>query len=172
MKINIKSINLFLFFLIGLSCLGNYYKLNLFFGVDFLFGSIFIWLIAFFFGKYWAIFAGFLASSITYILWQHPYAIVIFTLETVFVTYRYFSSTHKNIIRHDIIYWLLIGIPLVILFYGFILPASEIQTILIALKQPINSIFNLIVAILIAQFQFHYSVILSHISHKICHCYC
>ena len=148
MKINIKSINFYLFLLIGLSCLGNYYKLNLFFGVDFLFGSIFVWMIALLYGRFWAILAGILASSVTYILWGHPYATIIFILEIIFVTSRYLSP-RKNIVLGDILYWLFLGIPLISVFYGLILPTSQIETILIALKQPINGIFNLLVATLI-----------------------
>ena len=130
--------------LLLLGVLGNYYKLPLFFGVDFLFGSIAVLIVVHYYGIFWGTLAGMIASSITYYLWGHPYAIIIFTLETVFVALL--SRRYRNFVILDAIFWVLLGIPLVGLFYGFILPVSASGTILIALKQAINAIFNALIA--------------------------
>ncbi|MGK7942449.1 MAG: hypothetical protein AB4062_20280 [Crocosphaera sp.] len=65
--------------------LGNYFKLPLFFGVDFLFGSIAVFIVIHYYGVFWGTLAGALAGSVTYYLWDHPYALIIFIAETCFV---------------------------------------------------------------------------------------
>ncbi len=126
---------------------GNYFKLPLFFGVDFLFGSIAVWLVVYNYGTFWGTLAGLVASSCTYLLWGHPYAIVIFTAETIFVSLL--LRRYPNLVLLNSIYWLLIGIPLIGLFYGLILPVSTLGTWLIVFKQSVNGIFNALVANLI-----------------------
>ncbi|MGK7878428.1 MAG: response regulator [Xenococcaceae cyanobacterium] len=128
--------------------LGNYFKFTLFFGVDFLFGSIAILLVVYLYGAIWGTLAALIASSYTYILWGHPYAIIIFTFEALFVGLLLRRKT-QNIVFLDGIYWVLIGIPLVGLFYGAILQVPANQTWLIALKQSVNGIFNAFTASLI-----------------------
>jgi hypothetical protein len=78
--INFRSA-LGLVLLIGAGFLGNYFQVTLFFGVDFLFGSIAVMLVLYFYGLAWGVLAALVASSFTYVLWGHPYAIVIFTAE-------------------------------------------------------------------------------------------
>ena len=148
MKANLKSINCYLFLLIGLAYLGNYFKLPLLFGLDFLLGTIFVWIVSIFYGQFWGIITGFIASTYTLILWGHPYAIIIFTLEAIVVN-DFYPKKNQNLVLVDIIYWLFIGIPLILFFNYFFLRLSSIETILIALKQPVNAIFNTMVANLI-----------------------
>ncbi|MCP2728705.1 response regulator [Symplocastrum sp. BBK-W-15] len=128
--------------------LGNYFSLPLFFGVDFLFGSIAVLMVVYFYGQLWGTLAAIIVSSYTYILWNHPYAIVIFTCESLFVSYL-LGRKSNNLLLLDGIYWIFIGIPLVWLFYGEILHVSTTQVWLISLKQSINGICNALVASLI-----------------------
>ena len=130
--------------------LGNYFKLPLFFGVDFLFGSIAVLIIVHYYGTFWGTFAGMLAGSVTYYLWGHPYAMVTFTLEALFVAIL--SRRYRNFVLIDGLYWLLIGMPLVGLFYGLILPVSASGTLLIAFKQGLNAIFNALIANLMVSY--------------------
>jgi PAS domain S-box-containing protein len=137
--------------LIGLivcSYLGNYFKLPLFFGVDFLFGSIFVWIISYFYGSFWGVISGFIASIYTCVAWKHPYAIIIFTCEAIFVNW-FFQKKKSNLLLLNIVYWSLIGLPLIALFYGLLLPVSPVGTWLIMFKQSINGIFNSLIACLI-----------------------
>ncbi len=97
MRANLKLINFYLFILIGLAYLGNFLKLPLFFGVDFLFGSIFVWIVSFFYGGFWGIFTAFISSLHTYVLWGHPFAVIIFTLEAIIVNIFY-PKKNKNIV--------------------------------------------------------------------------
>ncbi|MBP0017449.1 MAG: response regulator [Cyanobacteria bacterium SBLK] len=136
---------LILILLIIVGYLGNYFHLTLFFSIDFLFGSIAVLVTAYFYGTFWGGIASLIASSRTYLLWNHPYAIVTFTCEVLFVAI-FMRRSKQNLVFLDGMYWLFIGMPLVGLFYGAILPVSTNGTILIALKQAVNGIFNAIVA--------------------------
>ncbi|NEQ40976.1 MAG: response regulator [Okeania sp. SIO3I5] len=135
--------------LIILGYLGNFFKIHLFFGVDFLFGSIASLIVVYLYGTKWGTIAALIASIHTYFLWNHPYAIIIFTLEAMFVGVMLNRQGYKNMVLLDGIYWILLGMPLVILFYGFVLDVSTTQTLLIMLKQSVNGFFNALVANLI-----------------------
>ncbi|RQH32868.1 PAS domain-containing hybrid sensor histidine kinase/response regulator [Okeania hirsuta] len=141
-----------LILLIILGYLGNYFKLPLFFGVDFLFGSIAVFMIVELYGVIWGTIAAFIAGSHTYFLWHHPYAIAIFTLEAMFVGIMLKRRPWQNIVLLDGIYWLLIGMPLVALFYGLMLNVGTTQTVLIMLKQSINGFLNALIANLIVSY--------------------
>ncbi|BAW96082.1 two-component hybrid sensor kinase and response regulator with PAS and HAMP domains [[Synechococcus] sp. NIES-970] len=130
--------------------LGNYFKLSLFFGIDFLFGSIAVWLTLFLYGPFWAIIAGMIASIQTFFLWHHSYAIITFSLEVLFVSFFWQRKRqHINITFYNAIYWLIIGAPIIFLAYFFLLkmPIQAVTTV--AFKQSVNGIFNAEVASLI-----------------------
>lgn len=135
--------------------LGNYFSLSLFFGVDFLFGSITVLIIAYYFGWFWGGLSGLIAGSYTYILWNHPYAALILMLEALVVG---FLCHHRqpNILLFSGLYWFLIGIPLVWLFYAQILHVDAKQIILVMLKQAVNGIFNALVASFIVSYLPHH----------------
>ncbi len=148
-KITNPKFILGLVFLIILGYLGNFFKYELFFGVDFLFGSIASLIVVYLYGTKWGTLAALIASTHTYFLWHHPYAIIIFTLEVTFVGVMLNRKRYKNMVLLDGIYWIFPGIPLVGLFYGFLLDFSQTQTVLIMLKQSVNGFFNALVANLI-----------------------
>ncbi|HEY9658272.1 MAG TPA: ATP-binding protein [Allocoleopsis sp.] len=128
--------------------LGNYFSWSFFFHLDFLFGTIAVWLVLGLYGQRWCIAAVILASSYTYFLWKHPYAILIFTCEALFVSWL-FRRSRQNLVLLDGIYWICIGMPLVWLFYHHVLDHDATQTTIIMLKQAVNGIFNALVASLI-----------------------
>lgn len=128
--------------------LGNYFRWSFFFHLDFLFGTIAVWLVLGLYGRRWCIPAVILASSYTYFLWKHPYAIIIFTCEALFVSWL-FRRSRQNLVLLDGIYWICIGMPLVWLFYHHVLGLDSTQDTIIMLKQAVNGIFNALVASLI-----------------------
>jgi signal transduction histidine kinase/CheY-like chemotaxis protein len=138
--------------LIALGYAGNYFKFPFGFGVDFLFGSIFILVIVNLYGMWWGLAASVIASSYTIILWQHPYALIIFACETLFVAWR-LKQGNRQLLTSDMIFWLLIGMPLVCLFYGYILKVGLITTAIILVKQPVNGIFNALIASFILSYK-------------------
>ncbi|TVQ57189.1 MAG: PAS domain-containing hybrid sensor histidine kinase/response regulator [Spirulina sp. DLM2.Bin59] len=141
--------------LIALGFLGNYFRLPLFFGVDFIFGEIAVFIVIARYGLFWGTLAGLIAGSCTYLIWNHPYAMITFTLEAIFVGsgLRY---SRLNIPSLVLLYWLIIGMPSAGLLYHFILSVPVSGTILIALKQSVNSIANGLIAVLILQYIFAY----------------
>ncbi|MGK7928664.1 MAG: response regulator [Spirulina sp.] len=134
--------------LIFLGWFGNYCRFPLLFGVDFLFGSIFVWLTVFLYGAGWGILVSCLINSYTIALWGHPYAWIIFILETAIVGLSW-QRRNRNIVAIDILFWLCIGCPLGWLFYSQFLKLPSITVWLIILKQPINGTFNAFVSTLI-----------------------
>lgn len=124
---------------------GNVLKLPFAFNVDFIFGSIFSLVATFLLGRRWGILCAVLASIHTYFLWNHPYAIVIFSAEVVWAGTA-LRRGHRNLLVIDTLYWVLVGIPLVGLFYSGVQHLGLQSTLVIALKQAMNGILNALVA--------------------------
>jgi len=134
--------------LIALGLLGNYFKYPLFFEIDFLFGSIFSFLILQFFGRAYGIGSALFVSGVTYFIWGHPYALIIMTAELAFVamlTGRYKTS----LVFADAIYWVLLGMPMVYFFYHRVMGVPEAVTTITLTKQAVNGITNVLIARLI-----------------------
>jgi len=89
---------------------GNYFRFPIFLNIDFLFGSILAMLALQFFGLGRGILAAAIIASYTYILWNHPYAIIIMTAEVAVVGWL---MGHRKIgmVLADTIYWLIVGLP-------------------------------------------------------------
>jgi signal transduction histidine kinase/DNA-binding NarL/FixJ family response regulator len=137
---------LILFILAACAFLGNILKLQLFFNVDLIFGSIAVFLILHFFGPWWAIGIAAAASSYTYVLWNHPWAIIIFTCEMIVVAFFYKRRRRWNMVTSDTLYWFVLGMPLVFLFYSIVMRMDRSSVLLIMLKQCTNGIFNALIA--------------------------
>jgi PAS domain S-box-containing protein len=137
-----------LLFLILAGLAGNYFKFPIFLNIDFLFGSIFAMLALQFFGLGRGILAAAITASYTYVLWNHPYAIVIMTAEVAVVAWL--MNRHKlGLVLADAIYWIVIGIPLVYLFYHIVMNVPVNSVSMTMSKQVVNGIANAIVARLV-----------------------
>jgi PAS domain S-box-containing protein len=121
--------------------LGNYFNLTLFFGVDFLFGSIAVLIVVAIYGCFWGAIASIISSSYTYIIWSHPYAMIIFICEAIFIGLL-LRKKSQNLLLLDGIYWLVLGMPLSAIFYGGFIKVSAVAALLIVLKQAVNGLFN------------------------------
>lgn len=130
---------------------GNYFSLPLFFGVDFIFGSIAVLLVVRFFGTGWGVLAAAIASTHTVVLWNHPYAIIIYICEALFVGLLW-QRQRQNFVLIDITYWLCFGIPLVWLIYFKCLQVDTTLAWLVILRYSVNGIFNVLVASLLATY--------------------
>ncbi|SEH07689.1 Cyclic di-GMP phosphodiesterase Gmr [Candidatus Venteria ishoeyi] len=141
--------NLLFFALLAvLGLLGNIFNVEMFFGVNQIFGSIFALLAVWRFGPWVGSLCAILIHSYTIMLWGHPYAFYGFVLEalTVGLLLRWRIS---NIFTADLLFWLLGGIWLVPLFYGQFMALPETQVTLIMLKQPVNGLLNALLAALL-----------------------
>ena len=128
-----------------LALLGNANPLPLFYGIDFIFGSIAVMYAAMAFGRLSSLVVVIISSAYTYYLWGRPYAIIIFTLEAIWFS-TIWTTGRKNTVLIDVGYWLVIGTPLVFLFYIKFIGLSFDEAGLIALKQTLNGVFNALVA--------------------------
>src|SRR5512133_268258 len=104
---NIYKNSLFLA-LIAAGLAGNHFKFPIFLDTDFLFGSIFAMLALQFLGLGRGIVAAALIASYTYVLWNHPNAILTLTAEVAVV--GWLMKRYKvGMVLADMLYWLIIG---------------------------------------------------------------
>lgn len=128
-----------------LALVGNYLSLPLFFGVSFIFGSIMVMLAVWFLGTLPAVVVAITGGLYTLVLWGHPYALVIFTLEAAAVGLLYRRGL-RNLVLADLVYWLVLGAPLVLVFYRGAMGMAWEATTLVTLKQLLNGLFNALLA--------------------------
>ena len=128
-----------------LAYLGNYAAYPLFYSVAFIFGSIAVIYAALSFGRYSAVFVAFVGGTYTIYLWGHPYALIIFMLEALWVA-TLIKKDSSPVVLIDLSYWLLIGIPLVFIFYTKFIGLPFNAAALISLKQTLNGVFNALIA--------------------------
>lgn len=138
--------------LLALGVLGNYFVWSFFFRIDFLFGTIAVWLVLSFYGLAWGGVAAVVAGSYTYVLWNHPYAIIIFAAEYFVVAVLYHRQHERNLVLLNALYWVFLGMPLVWIFYHYLLGLDASQTQIIMLKQAVNGIFNALMASIILSY--------------------
>ena len=127
-----------------LGVLGNHLNIPLFFGVDFIFGSVAALCAVAFLGPVSALMVAASAGAYTYFLWGHPYAAIVFVLEVV-VVYLLRRRT-RHLALADALYWVLLGIPLVVLLYSSVLGLPYMVSVMIALKQAVNGVLNAAIA--------------------------
>ncbi len=127
---------------------GNYFRFEIFLNLDFLFGSIFAMLALQIFGPGRGIFASVIIASPTYILWNHPYAVIIMTAEVAVVGWL-IGRHNIGLVLADTLYWAIIGIPLVYLFYHVVMHVPFSNVSVVMTKQAVNGITNALIARLI-----------------------
>ncbi|MFH2122895.1 MAG: PAS domain-containing protein [Pseudomonadota bacterium] len=138
----------------ALSLLGfaaNTCALPVSFGVSFIFGSIFSVIAVSRLGLWTGVVVAAIASSYTYVLWSHPWAIIIFTAEILWMGLA-LKRGRSNLLLIDGLYWLTLGSLLVVLFYGGIIGVGLQQTTIIVLKQGLNGVFNALAAWILLSF--------------------
>jgi len=128
-----------------LAVLGNVLSLPLFFGVSLIFGSISVMLAVSLLGTAPAVLVAFTGGLYTFMLWGHPYALIIFSVEALVVSQLY-KRRFCNLVMADFTYWLILGVPLVLLFYRGVIGMDWSPATLIAFKQPLNGLLNTLLA--------------------------
>lgn len=128
--------------LTGLGVGANAIRLHLFLEVDLIFGSVFAMLILLRYGLIRGTIAGFVISTYTWVLWDHPYAIIIFTAEVFLVGVFHHGKPGRQILFWDTLYWVVAGIPLVYFFYSVPLGLPYVNVGVIMLKQAVNGVLN------------------------------
>ena len=127
---------------------GNYFKYPIFLNIDFLFGGIFALLALQFFGFGRGIMAAAVIAGYTFLLWNHPYAIIIQTAEVAFVGWL-MCRRRVGMVLSDTLFWLIFGMPLVYLFYHVVMHVPLSSVYITMTKQAVNGIANALIARLI-----------------------
>ncbi len=135
---------LFLLVLTGAGLAGNHFSLPFFFGVDFLFGSIAAMLAVRIFPLVWGVPAAAVVAGYSIVLWGHPYGAVVFTLEALVV--GLLTTRNEDLALRDGLFWVVLGVPLIWLFYSGPVNMDRTAVVLVMLKQSVNGIFNAVVA--------------------------
>ncbi|MFT7128923.1 MAG: PAS domain S-box-containing protein [Gammaproteobacteria bacterium] len=131
--------------LAALGFAGNYLALPIAYGVAFIFGSIFSIIGIVLLGTRWGLLVAIVSASYTVILWNHPYAAIIFIVETLWIALA-LRRGHSNLVLIDALFWLSAGSLLVALFYGGVMGLNTQSAVVIVLKQAINGLFNALIA--------------------------
>ncbi|MCP9785251.1 GGDEF domain-containing protein [Cyanobium sp. N5-Cardenillas] len=147
---------LLLALLAGLAVLGNACPVPLCFSIQILLGSIASTLALLWLRGWWNVAIAAIASLTTWTLWGHPWAILIFSAEALWlaVFVNRFSGPPENdlkgrIVLADAVFWLLVGVPLVFFLYGSVLLIDPANVGVVAAKQAVNGVANTVVAFLL-----------------------
>lgn len=131
--------------LTALAYVGNLANLTLSVNVAFFFGTIPVFIVLHFFGWGPAAVSAIIASAHTAMLWQHPYGIIVLTAEVVLVGIFY-RRRSGNLLLLVTVYWVLVGMPLVALFYRGILGIAPTASSLTVFRMAVNGVFNALIA--------------------------
>jgi len=136
-------LTLLLLILLGLA--GNYFKFTLFFNADFIFGSIFAMVALQGFGLGMGAASALIINLPLFTLWGHPYATLIMTLEVVVVGWLK-RRRGLGFIQGDGLFWLVVGMPLVFVFYHLVMKVPLGNTLFIMAKDMMNGLVNVLAA--------------------------
>ena len=123
----------------------NCFKLPLFFDVDFLFGSVFSMFALLRFGMAAGLLSALIAASCTWLHWQHPWAFLIFSVEALCAGWL-LTRRRLELMTGALIYWATVGLLLVWLCYHRQMGLALDSTLLVALKQGLNGLLNVLLA--------------------------
>jgi signal transduction histidine kinase len=112
-------------------------------GIDLLFGGIPAVLAAATLGPLAGLLAGAVAASLTVWLWDHPYALLIFSLEAL--TIGWLVRRGRRPLAASAIFWLALGVPVLAATYGGIMGVRGTTAAVLLLKQPFNGLLNAMV---------------------------
>ena len=135
---------------------GNVLNINVFFGVHFLFGSVFVWLALATLGPFWAVTAAFVGALHTIELWGHSCAVPILTLEAIFVCAISRWAWTDRLSVWVLAYWILLGGPLGFFYTYQLMDLSSETAYLITSKQVLNGLLNALLASLIVNLSLYF----------------
>lgn len=128
-----------------LGCAGfglNMVELQLGWGMHFIFGNALVFAFLRIMRPAFLTAAVAIASVRSILLWHHPWAWGIWTIEAAALSYLVNKSSP---IRIDVAFWLLIGAPLLVLTYGGFMGMDRLSLLLVIAKQTTNGVLNVAV---------------------------
>ncbi|MDP3515529.1 MAG: ATP-binding protein [Pseudohongiella sp.] len=129
-----------------MALLGNWLSVSLFFGVDLIFGSVAVMLAVVWLGIGAAGLVALIGALYTIVLWGQPLSVPGFVIEGLLVAWLYQRRHWKNLVVADLVFWVLIGIPILVFLYTSVLGMAGSAVALIAVKQAVNGVFNALLA--------------------------
>ena len=129
-------------FLLGLvGYLINLHPISLSPGTDLLLGGTAALVAAVALGPGAGAFAAGVAGAQTLLGWGHPYAWAILVLEALAVGWIV-RRHHRRPLVADAVFWAVVGVPLLLLTYGWLMGVQGATAAVIFLKQPLNGLIN------------------------------
>jgi PAS domain S-box-containing protein len=128
------------------SVAGNLVPLSVGFSVEFIFGSVAGLLAVMLVGPASGVAVALIGASWTFVLWNHPWAILTFGCEALFVAIARRRRPGADLIVLDAVYWALVGVPLILAFYFGLMHLGLEVTGVLALKQSLNGVGNAAIA--------------------------
>ncbi|TFE00598.1 putative bifunctional diguanylate cyclase/phosphodiesterase [Jeotgalibacillus salarius] len=134
-----------IYIILILSGAASFYYIPTLFGIDFLIGSFLTFLLYRLFGFRIALIHSMIFAFATYYIWGHFYGSAAMLMEflTVILLYKKYK---QSLIMADMIYWLTLGIPFVFVTYYYLLDLSFVDSLIVALKDTVNGIINILLA--------------------------
>lgn len=123
----------------------NFVNFTLYATIHFIFGGIFVVFTILRFGLFWGVVCAFVSNISTYFLWGHPFAVLYFTFEALFVGYLY-QKRGIHVVLGDIIYWLSLGAVLIYVVFNFSLGVEKDVIISVYLKCFLNGVFYCLIS--------------------------
>ncbi len=150
--------------LCALGLAGNYFNFPIFLNIDFLFGGIFAMLALQWLGAIPGVLAALVIGSMTLLIWNQPYAMVISTAEVAAVSWL--VSRHRlKLVVADALYWIVLGLPLLYASFHLAMQVPTNSTLIIMVKQALNGVANALVArLLFMAFQWYWRTTLLSIA--------
>ncbi len=150
--------------LCALGLAGNYFHFPIFLNIDFLFGGIFAMLALQWLGAIPGVLAALVIGSMTLLIWNQPYAMVISTAEVAAVSWL--VSRHRlKLVVADALYWIVLGLPLLYAAFHLAMQVPANSTLIIMVKQALNGMANALVArLLFMAFQWYWRTTLLSIA--------
>lgn len=125
----------------------NMLELQLGWGLHFIFGNALIFAFVRVLRPQWLVVAASISSLRSVFLWNHPWAWLIWTLEAGFVARAAWKSASP--VRASVVYWVLVGTPLLIVTYGVLMEMDRLSLLLVIAKQATNGVLNVVIGELI-----------------------
>ena len=136
------SRRLLLFLCVAAGFALNFLGVPLFLNVEFVFGGALAAFVVLQYGVVYGTIAGAVIASATWMAWNHPYAMIVFSLEAFALGAVLHRRPKANVVVVATVYWLLVGIPLTWLFYHGVMGLSGDAALTILLKQGVNGVVN------------------------------
>lgn len=135
-------INISLAIVLGLFSFSlNFIKLDIGFGLNFLFGNALVYAFLRVFSATGIVVAVSIASLHAIVLWSYPWAWAIWTLEAAIVA-RYARRLSPVLV--DVIFWIALGVPLLAFSYGLLIGMDNHSLLLTIAKHATNGVFNVV----------------------------